>query len=122
MILDALGEAAFDHRLLQALEQRDTGVERGFEIELAAHRRLGDGGDLRLDAGIVGQLVDAFDGDHGRIHVGDEQLLAPALRRLDDHVGGRERALQRGAGGIGREAEHDVGGKALRRASHARRA
>ena len=73
---DALGEAAFDHRLVQALEQRDARVERGFEIELAAHRALGDRGDLRLDAGIVGELVDAFDGDHRRIHVGDEQRLA----------------------------------------------
>jgi len=24
--------------------------------------------------------------DHGRIHVGEEDLLAPAVSRLDDHV------------------------------------
>src|SRR3546814_9903545 len=51
-----------------------------------AHRPLGDLGDLRLDPGIVGQFVDALDGDHGGIHVRDQQLLLAPLGQLDDHV------------------------------------
>ena len=42
-------------------EQRDAGVERRLEIELAAHRPLGHRRDLGLEAGIIGELVDAFD-------------------------------------------------------------
>ena len=34
-----------------------------------------------LDPGIIGEFVDAFDRDHRRIHVGDEQLLARGPRR-----------------------------------------
>ena len=75
-----------DHPLVQILEQGDAGVERGLEIELAAHRPLSHRRDLGLDPGIVGQLVDAFDGDHRGIHVGNEQQLAATLLRLDDHV------------------------------------
>ena len=84
-----------DHALVQPLEQGDAGVERGLEIELAAHRLLGHRGDLGLEAGIIGELVDAFDRDHRRIHVGDEQLPAPALARLDDHVDAGDQAFER---------------------------
>ena len=77
---DALGVAAVDHLRVEALQQGDAGVERGLEIELAAHRLLGDRCDLGPEAGIIGELVDAFDADHRRIHVGDEQPLAAAPR------------------------------------------
>jgi len=65
----------------KALEQADPGLERLGEIELAAHRPGGDRRHLVLDAGEVGELVDALDGDDGAVHIGDEQLLAPALGR-----------------------------------------
>ena len=34
-----------------------------------------DLGDLLLDPGIIGQFVDALDGNHGGVHVGDQQPL-----------------------------------------------
>ena len=34
----------------------------------------------------VGQLVDAFLADHGRVHVGDEQPFSPTGRFLDHDV------------------------------------
>ena len=60
--------------------------KRAGEIELALHRPLGDRGDLGFEPGIIGELVDAFLADDGRIHVGDEQPLRRAARRLDDDV------------------------------------
>ena len=62
----------------QALEQRDALAQRRLELDFAAHRAFGDGGDMRLEAGEIGQLVDAFLADHGGIHVGQQKLLAPA--------------------------------------------
>ena len=51
--------------------------------------------------------------DHRRIHVGDEQLLAAALARLDDDVDAGEQAFERGAGRLGAAAEQEVAGAAL---------
>ena len=52
------------------------------EIDLAAHRALGDGSDLRLDTEHVGDLVHAFDADQRRVHIhGDEPDTSQALRR-----------------------------------------
>ena len=44
----------------------------------------------------VSEFVDALLPDHGRIHVGDQQFLAPARRRLNDDVDRivRDRHLQ----------------------------
>ena len=67
--LEALGDRSF----VQPCQQRHPLAQRGGEIEFTPHRALGDRGDLRLDPGIVGEFVDAFLPDHGRIHVGDEQ-------------------------------------------------
>ena len=47
------------------------------EGDLAAHGPLGDRRDLLLQANRVGEFVDAFLRDHGGIHVGQEQPLAP---------------------------------------------
>ena len=94
--------AAVDHRLVEPREQGDPRVERRLEVELAAHRLLGDRGHLGLDPGIIGQLVDAFDRDHRRIHVGGEQLLRRRGRRLDDHVGAVDQPLERAPGRFGR--------------------
>ena len=58
-----------------------------------------------LDPGIVGQFVDAFDGDHRRIHVGDEQRLSAVRGGLDDDVVFADQAFERGARlGIDRRA------------------
>ena len=77
----ALGIGAFQRVQLQALEHADALAQRRLEFELAAHGAFGDGGDLRLEAGHVGQLVQAFDIDDGGIHVGDQQFLAAAAWR-----------------------------------------
>ena len=45
----------------------------------------GDGGDFGLAAGEVGQLVDAFDGDEGRIHVeGDQSEIGQLAAGFDE--------------------------------------
>ena len=41
---------------------------------------------MRLEAGEIGQLVDAFLADHGGIHVGQQKPLAPDAGRLHDNV------------------------------------
>ena len=83
---DTFVEALVDGRFGQPFEQADTLAQRSLEIELAAHCTLGNVGDTVLDAGIVGQLVDAFLPDHGRIHVGDEQPGHSNLVPCDQHV------------------------------------
>ncbi len=65
-----------DDRKRQALEQRDALAQRRLEFDLAAHRPLGDRRDVRFQADVIRELVDAFLADHGGIHVGDEQPLA----------------------------------------------
>src|SRR5215213_2173029 len=50
---------------------------------------------MDFEAGVVGQLVDAFLSDHSGIHVGDEQALAAGGEGLHHHVD--RQVLQRGA-------------------------
>ena len=83
---DALGDHLLDDRRGEPLEQRDALAQRRLERDLAAHRPLGDRRDVRLEPHIIGELVDAFLADHGGVHVGDEQPLAPARQRLHHHV------------------------------------
>ena len=78
-----------------AFEQGDAAAQALLEVgDLAAHRGLGDGGDLGLLAHRVGDLVDALDGDQGRVHVeGDQPEVGQAQRRADasqDEAGGVE--------------------------------
>ena len=49
--------------------------------------RVAANGDLRLEPGIIGQLVDAFLADHRRIHVGDEYVRHTERFGGDDRVG-----------------------------------
>ena len=69
-----------------ARQQRDALAQRRREIQLALHGALGDRGDLRLEPGIVGELVDAFLPDDRRIHVGDQQPLFAVRFGLGDQV------------------------------------
>ena len=80
-------------------EQRHALAQRRLERDLAAHRPLGDRRHMRFQPGIVGQLVDAFLADHGGIHVGDEQPLAPGGEGLHHDVDRRGR--ERGAHAFG---------------------
>ena len=70
----------------EALQQRDALAQRRLELDFAAHRALGDPGDMGLEAGEIGQFVDAFLADHGGIHVGQKKLLAPESPGLHDNV------------------------------------
>ena len=70
----------------KALQECDALAQRRLELDLAAHRAFGDPGDMGFQADIVGQFVDAFLADHGGVHVGEEQLLAPVGLRLHHDV------------------------------------
>ena len=83
---DACFQHLVDHADGQALQQRDALAQRRLEFDFAAHRALGNGGDMRLQAGEIRQFVDAFLPDHGGIHVGQKKLLAPESPRLHDNV------------------------------------
>ena len=106
---DALGQHFVDHADRQALEQRDALAQRRLEFDLAAHRAFGDRSDMRLEAGEVGQFVDAFLADHGGIHVGQQKLLAPVGLRLHDNVD-RQVASSPRAGGRRRRAMSSAAG------------
>ncbi len=74
---------------VQPAKQRDAARQAFAEIDFAAHRACCDRRDLSLDAHHVGDLVDAFDGDQGRIHVHRQQAHpVEALPERD------ERAIQ----------------------------
>ena len=83
---DALLDHLADHAGREPREQRDALRERRLERDLAAHRALGDGGDAGLLADEIRELVEAFLADHGGIHVGEQQPLAPSGGRLHDDI------------------------------------
>ncbi len=83
---DALFQDFVDDADGQALQQCDALAQRRLELDFAAHRALGDPGDMRLQADIIRQLVDAFLADHGGIHVGQQKLLAPQRPGLHHNV------------------------------------
>ncbi len=83
---DAFGQHLVDHADRHALQQRDALAQRRLELDFAAHRALGNPGDMRLQAGKIRQFVDAFLADHGGIHVGQKKLLAPESPRLHHNV------------------------------------
>ena len=88
-------------------------AQRGHEVDVAAHRALGDPRDLGATTGEVGDLVDAFDADDGRVHVRDQEPLAPPSGVLDDAIDGcaLERPAHHGRGLLGRDAlEGDIAG------------
>ena len=77
---------------------------------------------------VVGELVDAFLLDHGRVHVGEEQALAPLPRRLRDDVdrrSGERRAQRREAPAafvVEEEVGRDLAVQAMRRVAGGKRA
>ena len=83
---DALCQHLVDDADGKALQQRDALAQRRLELDLAAHRALGDRGDMGLQPDEIGEFVDAFLADHGGIHVGEKKLLAPEADWLHDDV------------------------------------
>ncbi len=99
-----LGEAIMDCAFIEPSEQRDALPQGRLEIEFTLHGAFGDRGDLRLQPCVIGQLVDAFLSDHGRIHVRDEQardrdfaLPCQHVSRRIDRVDTRQHARARAA-------------------------
>ncbi len=76
---DALATDFLDDAAFEPLDQTDAVAQRLLEIQFTIHGAGGDFGDLRFDPHGIGQLVDAFLLDHGRIHIGDQNLLAAVL-------------------------------------------
>ena len=84
------GDALFDHfgdnRLGQAGQQGDAFAQGCLEGDLAIHRPRGDSPDALFDTHLGGQFVDAFLVDHGGVHVGQQNALAPSGVRLHHAV------------------------------------
>ncbi len=92
----------------KSLEHRDAPAQTLAEVDLAVHAGTGDLGDLRLEAGMGGELVEGFGGDDGAVHIRKQELLpAPLCRRRD---GVDRRVLERRPHGIevGRRGAGDV--------------
>ncbi len=83
---DALLDRLVHHAGVEPGKQGDALAQRRFESDLAAHGAFGDFRDHVLQADEIGQFIDAFLADHGGIHVGEQQLLAPVLQRLDKNI------------------------------------
>ena len=76
--MHALHETSMQFALVETGEQANPFPQGAGKIQLALHGALGDPRDLVLEARIIGELVDAFLADDGRIHVGDEQIASSA--------------------------------------------
>ena len=85
---NSVGNHVQDGGAVEALKKSHTLPQRRFEGDFAAHRASGDRGDLGPLADFSGEFVDTFLADHGRIHVGQQELLAPPLRPLHDNIDG----------------------------------
>ena len=68
---EPIGDDAVDHRGVEILQKRDALAQCWFKGNLAIHRTGGDRRHPFLQSDFVGEFVDAFLVDHGRIHVGD---------------------------------------------------
>src|SRR5690606_28145384 len=94
-----------------AREGRDALAQRLGEVDLTAHRPLGDLGDLGARARVVGEELDDLLLDEGRVDVHDEE---PDRAVGAARGGGGHRGAPRGGGGLGqgrarRGVAHDAG-------------
>jgi hypothetical protein len=96
---DALAIDLVEHRDRKPGEQSDARLEGGAKVELAVHGAPRDRRHFGLDPEHVGQLVDALDRDHGRVHVADQQSLDPIRRR--DRADVDRAAVDCGPGALG---------------------
>ncbi len=60
--------------------------QRSLEIEFPSHGPLGDRSNAFPDPCNSRQFIDAFLGDHGRVHVRDEKPLSSTLGRQHSNV------------------------------------
>ncbi|RMO16054.1 hypothetical protein ALQ47_05300 [Pseudomonas cichorii] len=86
-VFSAFGQAQgstdlIQHLHIQPLEQRQALLEAGAEIQLATHGALGDFRNLLTDASRLGQFIDDFGLDQGRVHVEHGQTTVAAEQRV----------------------------------------
>ena len=110
---DAFIQALLDRVLAQPAQQPHPLGQRLGKVQLTLHRALGDVGNLVLQAREIGQLVDAFGRDHGRIHVRHEHPRHAGRMIADQQVNRRELGVEhaaQGGGGavIGGDFQHVV--------------
>ena len=67
-----------EHRRRQARQRRHPGVQALREVELAAHRRLGDRGHLGCPASVLGQQLDDLVLDEGGVDVHHHEAATAA--------------------------------------------
>lgn len=94
---NAFCEAGCDRAFVEIPEQRNALAQRARKIEFALHRALRNLGDAAFQAGKIGELVDTFLSDDGRIHVCHQRFLPPMGLALHDHVNVSELALKKAA-------------------------
>ncbi|MNN19491.1 hypothetical protein D3C81_1327350 [compost metagenome] len=85
--LGALGQAQrgadlVEHANIQALEQGQTLFEAGAEVQLTTHGPFGDFRHLLAHASGLGQLVDHFGLDQGRVHIEHRQTAVATEQRV----------------------------------------
>ena len=83
---DPFRQTAADRFLVEPGKESHALAKCRLEVQFALHGALGDLGDLALQAGEIGELIEAFLADDGRIHVSDEQALETVLLGLDEDV------------------------------------
>ena len=112
---DALPQRVGDDGFRQTGQQFDPLAQSRLEGDLAPRRALGDRSDPVAKSRIGRELVDAFLADQGRIHIRNQEALLPISGRLDDDVDrlAAERVLERGADGLERSGEEEIGGGAV---------
>jgi hypothetical protein len=106
--LQALLVHAGQRRRRQALQQGHAAPQAFGEFQFAAHGRFGDRRHLRFQALHVGDLVDAFDRDQGRVHVHRDQAEVGQRQVGVDEAGvdaGREGRRIDGQFQFGREVD-----------------
>ena len=75
-----------EHARVHSREQPDARLERRSEVKLTVHSAACNFRNLRPDAGKICELIEHLVLNNGRFHIGHEELLAPALYRLYEHV------------------------------------
>ena len=73
-----IGGDVVDDRRVETGERRDALVQRLGEVDLAAHRRFGDGADLVLDTGPRREHLDDLALHERRVDVEHDEPLGPA--------------------------------------------
>ena len=83
-----LGDDAVDRGTVESLKQGNSFAQGRFKRDIAAHGAFRDRRDMRLLADFSGEFVNTFLADHGGIHVGEQEPLAPPFRLLHDDING----------------------------------